>query len=215
MIQNDLIIPIASILLTITALTLLLVHEWRISLIILALQYISVFTLVLSYWPMAMAATKLIAGWISAAVIGMAIASNSDIQTQLNAASNPKDIDSSSIQTKNSSALGLAFRILTAGLVALTAASQLKLITTWFSEMNPLYAWAGVVLIGFGMVKLGFTFQPFHVLLALLTALAGFEILYAAMESSVISAGLFAAVNLALALVGAYLLTAPIMEDEA
>jgi hypothetical protein len=215
MIQNEMIIPLASILLTITALILLLVHEWRISLIVLALQYISVFTLVLAYWPMAMAATKLIAGWISAAVIGMAISSNSDIQTQLNAASSQKDVDGVGMHSNNSSALGLAFRILTAGLVALTAASQLDLITTWFSEMTPLYAWAGVVLIGFGLVKLGFTFQPFHILLALLTSLSGFEILYAAMESSVISAGLFAAVNLALALVGAYLLTAPIMEEEA
>ena len=46
----------------------------------------------------------------------------------------------------------------------------------------------------------------------LLTALAGFEIIYAAIETSVLVTGLLAGINLGLALVGAYLIISPTME---
>jgi hypothetical protein len=51
-----------------------------------------------------------------------------------------------------------------------------------------------------------------RVIVGLLTVLSGFEIIYAAIESSVLVTGLLAGVNLGLALVGAYLLISPKME---
>jgi hypothetical protein len=62
------------------------------------------------------------------------------------------------------------------------------------------------------LLHLGLTAQPLRVVLGLLTVLSGFEILYAAVESATLVAGLLAAVNLGLALVGAYLLVAPGLE---
>ena len=213
MMQSELITTSIAILLTFTALILLLLHDWRISLIVLAIQYMGVFILVLSHWSLEMAVTKLIAGWISAAVIGMAISANTDISAQTQAdKSNLPDSLLDQARSSAQSGLGLAFRILTSGLVVLTIASQMESITSWLPDLEAMYAWGGLILIGFGLVKLGFTDQPLHILIALLTSLAGFEILYAALDQTVISAGLFAAVNLALALVGAYLLTAPYME---
>jgi hypothetical protein len=50
--------------------------------------------------------------------------------------------------------------------------------------------------------------------LGLLTVLSGFEILYSAVEVSALVTGLLAGVNLGLALVGAYLLLAPTLEEE-
>ncbi len=217
MIQSELIIPIASVIISITAATLLLVQDWRISLIVLALQYLCVFVLIIPVWPLPMAAAKLISGWIAAAVLGMAISANPDLRSGLRAANHMLVNPATETAQFQSAAggLGIAFRILTAGLVALTIASQLELVTSWLPKITAEYAWTGLMLIGFGLIKLGFTFQPFHILLALLTALAGFEILYAVLEPSVISAGLFATVTLAISLVGAYLLTAPYMEEEA
>ncbi len=49
-------------------------------------------------------------------------------------------------------------------------------------------------------------------MLGLLTIFAGFEIMYAAVEASTLVAGLLAALNLAIALVAAYLLAAPQLE---
>jgi hypothetical protein len=68
---------------------------------------------------------------------------------------------------------------------------------------------------GLGMLHLGMTIQPFRVILGLLTVLSGFEALYAALESSILVAAMLATVNLGLALVGAYLLTARKAEESA
>lgn len=214
MIHSELIIPIASVIISITALTLLLVQDWRISLIVLALQYLCVFVLILPIWPLPMAAAKLISGWIVAAVLGMAFLANPDLRSQLRAGDRQLNPATEKAQFQATDGLGFAFRVLTAGLVALTIASQLELVASWLPKITPVYAWASLLLIGFGMTKLGFTVQPFHILLALLTVLSGFEILYAVLEPSAISAGLFAAVTLAISLIGAYLLTAPYMEEE-
>jgi hypothetical protein len=60
-----------------------------------------------------------------------------------------------------------------------------------------------------GLLHLGISSQPFRVILGLLTILAGFEILYAAVESSTLVVALLSAVNLGLALTGAYFVVLP------
>jgi hypothetical protein len=52
------------------------------------------------------------------------------------------------------------------------------------------------------------------VVLGLLTFLSGFEVLYAAMESSSLVTGLLAVVNLGLALAGAYFLGSEAKREE-
>ncbi len=215
MLESEFLILAVAILITLTAIILLIILDWRISLITLALQYLLIFVMILPLWPLSMAAAKLIASWISAAVLGMAILGNPELNDQLSlththaAASEQKEE-----QNQIREVPGVVFRLFSAGLVALTIASQLERFSLWLPTIPPAYAWSGLLLIGFGLIKIGFTYQPFHVLVALLSALAGFEILYAILEKSVISAGLFAAINLAISLIGAYLLTAPYMEAE-
>ena len=75
----------------------------------------------------------------------------------------------------------------------------------WLGLVLPA-AWGGVFLIGMGLLLTGITVHPFRVVLGLLTFLSGFEVLYAAMESSSLVTGLLALVNLGLALAGAYFL---------
>jgi len=67
---------------------------------------------------------------------------------------------------------------------------------------------ASLLLIGMGLLHLGITAQVLRVTLGLMTVLAGFEILYSAVEGSVLVAALLAVINLGLALVGSYLLIA-------
>jgi hypothetical protein len=63
-----------------------------------------------------------------------------------------------------------------------------------------------LLLVGMGLLHLGITTKTLRVIIGLLTVLAGFEILYTAMENSNLVAALLAGVNLGLALVGSYLL---------
>jgi hypothetical protein len=58
-------------------------------------------------------------------------------------------------------------------------------------------------------LQVSMTVRPLRVVLGLLTFLAGFEVLYAALVYAVLVAGLMAAINLGLALAGTYLLSTP------
>jgi hypothetical protein len=66
-----------------------------------------------------------------------------------------------------------------------------------------------------GLLHLGVTNHILRVTIGLMTALSGFEILYATVENSVLVAGLLAIINLGLALAGSYLLIASNAEEGA
>jgi hypothetical protein len=82
-----------------------------------------------------------------------------------------------------------------------------------FPGLDPYSAIACLLLIGMGLLSLGFSGRPLPTFLALMTTLSGFEIIYAAVESSALMAGLLASVNLVIALTGAYLILSPSMGE--
>ncbi len=206
----------AVVLLIITSLILLVNQDWRISIGALAVQYIGVFLLVALDWPPEMAAAKIIAGWIAGAVLGMAILSYPDPEAE-NTEAGRLAFQRKSFLMDSSSSIsrpsGSIFRLVAAILVGLTVFSIAPKAADWIQGIQLAQAWGAFILIGMGFLQLGFTAHPFRTVLGLLTALAGFEILYAVVERSTLVAGLLAAVNLGLALVGAYLLVAPSMEE--
>lgn len=206
----------AVILVTITSLILLVSEDWRVSIGSLAVQYVGVFVLVALDWPMEMAGSKLIAGWIAGAVLAMAVISFS--KPEIEELDEGEFVTREILQSQNSAAgaftlSGGIFKLMAAFLVGLTVFSVAPRATEWIRGIQLAQAWGGFILIGMGLLQLGFTAHPFRTILGLLTAMSGFEILYAVAERSTLVAGLLAAVNLGLALVGAYLLIAPFMEE--
>ncbi len=197
MVINSLVI-VAVFLIAIDAVVLLLSRDWRLSLFALALQYGGVYILVLLSWPVELATVKLVAGWMSAAILGMALLSMQPYRTE-------------SIQP--SGPAGVAFRLLAASLVVLVVFSVVDKAASWVPGIRPEQTLGALLLIGLGMLQLGLTAQPMQVVIGVLTTLSGFEIIYASVENSTLVAGLLAAVNLGLAFVGAYLLLAPTMEE--
>lgn len=165
---------------------LLFSRDWRWSLGMLAVQYLCVFWMVQVHWPISLAATKLVTGWMACAILGIA---------QLNAREEG--------ETESTWLQGRLFQIFAAGMVlAATFALALR-VETWLGLSLPV-AWGGLLLIGLGLLHLGITSESFQVIIGLLTVLAGFEILYASVESSALVTALLAVVNLGLALAGAY-----------
>lgn len=180
----------------VTSIGLLLHRDWRWGIGLLAIQYLSIFWLVQTHWPVSMAASKLVTGWMACAVLGIA---------QLN--TDPAE------ETEVSWPQGRLFRLFTAGiLIAATFALSLRA-SGWLGLGLPI-AWGSLLLIGMGLLQLGISAQPFRVILGLLTVLAGFEILYAAVESSTLVAALLSTINLGLALTGAYFLNMPQEENQ-
>lgn len=178
-----------------TSLTLFLTRNWRWRIGALALQYLGVFALVMSSWPLELAAVKLLAGWMACTVLGF---------TRLG-----QEID----QPKPAGLpTGLAFRVLAAGLVVLVVFGVAPSLPAWAAPISLGQAWGAILLIGMGLLNIGLSSRILTSILGLLSIFAGFEILYAAVEASTLVAGLLATINLGIALVGAYLMMLPQLE---
>lgn len=188
----------ALILLSFSALILLISYDWRLILVALGLMYVGIFILVLVSWTLEMAVVKLIAGWISASVLGISIFSG-NIR------------DQNQIQYPNSE---IIFRISAAGLVGLVTISISPRVQELIKETSNEQVIGGVILLGMGLLLLGFSSQPLNTIVGLLMFMGGFEILYSAIESSILVSWFLVIINLSMALVGAYLLLSPTLESD-
>ena len=181
-------------LLLVTTLTLLASDDWRWILIALSLQYVGVFALTAQSWPLEQAVVKLVAGWMSAAILG---------STRFSVSA-PVEEDAH--------AAGSAFRLLAGGLVTLVVFSTVSDVRTFVPGASLSQTWGTVLLAGMGLLVMALSGQPLRVVLGLLVALSGFEIVYAVLEGSVLVTGLLAVTNLVLATIGAYLYLAPTLD---
>lgn len=201
-------LPVA-ILILFTTLGLLTFQDWRISLGILSLQYIGVFFLVALSRPLMMSLAKLVAGLIAVAVLGMAMSNSESANQVTDQSSVPQNL----LQRLTGLSLSAwIFRVVTAFMIVLVVLTVTPVSAQWVPGIGFEQVLGGLILLGLGMLHLGLTANPLRVVTALLTILSGFEIIYAAAEVSTLVAGLLAGVNLGLALIGAYLLSAPPVE---
>jgi hypothetical protein len=183
---------IAVLLMVITSAGLLFVRDWRWNIILLAAQYLGMFVLTLQQWPIGMASVKVVAGWMSAAILGM---TRSGLANESSAEENiwPR---------------GRLFHLFAAATVVLIVAVVTPSVDTIMADAGFPVTNGGLLLIGMGLLHLGITAQILRVAIGLMTVLSGFEILYSTVEGSILVAALLAVINLGLALVGAYLLIA-------
>jgi hypothetical protein len=181
-----------------TSVGLLLTRDWRWALGLLAAQYVGVFWFVHLHWPLAMAATKLVTGWMATTALGISYAG---IQHSHELAHEPTLPE------------GRLFRGLTASAILLAALPAAPRVPSLLPMLGLPESAGGLILMSMGLLHLGMTARPLRVIVGLLTVLAGFEIFYAAVEGASLVAALMAFINLGLALVGSYLLLASKGED--
>ncbi len=189
MVLNLLALPVLLLMIA-TSMAILMIRDWRWSLLALAIQYLGVFFFVAQNWPFSMAVIKLVVGWMSGAALGTTL------------------VGGKRAEERTVVSAGWLFLFLAGSLVIILVFSLGPQVIKWFPNNTSVYlVESGISLIMMGMLLLGTTSQPFRVILGLLTMFSGFEILYASVEVSILVAGLLAAVNLGLALVGIYFIT--------
>jgi hypothetical protein len=186
-----------------TSTAILINRDWRLSLGALAVQYAAAFWLVTRHLPFVMGSAKLITGWMVVAALGM---------TRLGLPSAESEKEESILPS------GQWFRVILMFVVALVSVGATPRIESAIPGLGWQVVAGSLLLIGVGIVHLGLTSDTLNVIFGLLTMLTGFEIMYAAIESSILVTGLLAVTNLGLGIVGSYLLVAgsyPLeMEDE-
>jgi hypothetical protein len=184
-------------LLLVTSIGLLLSRDWRWSLGFLAAQYLGMFWLVSLHWPFGLASVKLVTGWMASATLGV---------TRLSMSEREASDESAWPQ-------GRLFRLFAAAIVVILVIAATPQVETMIPGISRPVIAGGLLLAGMGLLHLGITAEILRIILGLLTVMAGFEILYATVETSILLAGLLAIVNLGLALAGAYLMIAAPLED--
>jgi hypothetical protein len=183
--QDYALVPV--VLVGLTSLVLLFYPNWRWTLLAVGVQYLAVAWLVSLNWPAGLAAIKLVVGWMAGAVL-------STVQA--------------SAEAPTEALSGRLFRLMAAALLLVVIFTLPPGMQAWLNASQPVF-WGGMILAGMGLLQVSMTVRPLRVVLGLLTFLAGFEVLYAALVYAVLVAGLMAAINLGLALAGTYLLSTP------
>lgn len=181
---------IAVLLLALTAAGSLISRDWRWNLGLLAGQYLAAFWLIAQHWPIGMASVKLVTGWMATAALGM---------TRLSLL--PAESGEGSAWPQ-----GRVFRLFGAAMVAVVAFAAGPRVEALNPGIGLPVVVGSLLLVGIGLLHLGITSEILRVVIGLLTFICGFEIIYAAVESSILVAALLAAANLGLALTGSYLL---------
>jgi hypothetical protein len=184
---------IVVILIITTSVGLLISHDWRWLIIWLSVQYMGMFILTLQNWPPGMASVKVVAGWMSAAILGMT-------------RSGLPQVDQNEIE--GILPRGRLFRVFAAGIVGMIVAATTPRVDAIMADAGFAVTAGSLLMIGMGLLHLSVTDNVLRVTIGLMTVLSGFEALYSTVESSILVAALLAVINLGLALVGAYLLIA-------
>lgn len=178
---------LAFLLIVITAMVILIFRDWRINTAALALQYLGVFYLVTLSWPIGLAIVKLIVGWMATATIGLTCLRQMD--------DNPPTESTSSLFFRALAGLMII-------LVMFVISSTLQ--ETVFPNVDLVIIRSGLMIVGMALMQLGTNASPYLTIMSLLSFMAGFEVIHAALERSTLLIGLMASVNLGLALVGVY-----------
>jgi|SRR3990170_430457 len=176
------------------SLSLLWTNRWRYNIAAMAVLYLAVFWFVSQVWPIGLASIKLIAGWMAAAMLGASVTASERPEAA-------PPVLSSRI-----------FRLVAGVFILILAISAAPQAAEWIPAPLPAIT-ASLLIMGMGLLQLSTTFDPLRVIIGLLTILSGFEIIYAAVVSSVLVTGLLALVTLGLALAGAYWLSLTTSEE--
>ena len=183
-------------LLGITSTCLLVVRNWRVLPILLGIQYVGVFVLVGTTWPIEMAVLKLVVGWLSAAMLGLELSKLKPAVKQGN----------------SNSWSWILFVLLLAlfiifGILEIAPEFAYRFLNSSYEQII-----GCLLLIGMGILNLGISESTGEVILGLLTFLSGFEILFASIETSAFIAGFLALCTLGIAILGSYLSVSPSLE---
>lgn len=192
---NEFLPYVSLFLVMVSSLEALIGTKPRRMMVALAVLYLGQFLMLIQNWSIGLSAVLLVAGWMALAIL---------------LASQPAgEGDLATINRQ-----GIIFRIVSAVVIWLMVFLIAPSISSVTTQPIPL-TWCALILVGVGLLQLGMTSAPIKVIIGLLTVLAGFEVFYAAVENSVLVAGLLALITIGLAAIGAYLITLPTLEEAA
>lgn len=166
---------------------LIIADSRRMSVIAFGVVVLLLFSINVQFWTFGFALSKLLAGLMSMLILAIPPAGT------------PATVSLVPGTGKVFNVVGFGFCII---LVLFTIN-----ITSQFLAISRDQVIPALLILLCGFLMLGISQDPFRIIIGLLTVIIGFEVLYGAIEQSLLINGLLAAVELLIALVGSYLLT--------
>jgi len=166
---------------------MMVTSDWRWRLICLSLMYLISFLFIAQIWPVALAAVKLVSGWVGVALLG------SSLLTRDEAFDDKQEI---------------SFRFFKLALLSLAWMSILVLVqrlNVWL-PIPISYLFSGLVFFLCGLLFLSVHHNIIETIFGLLIILSGFDIIYSSLEGSALVTGIYAVIVLLLSLLARYYL---------
>ncbi|UCG25400.1 MAG: hypothetical protein JSW55_05230 [Chloroflexota bacterium] len=198
----------AAYLVMVTAALILVVRDWRWSLLFLTVQYLVAGFLFADVLLPHLAFMKVLVGIFVCLILYITA-------RQINWGRLPEDVTSDeAVQLQKERFVRFGSLVLPTDTPFRVFLALIVCLAVWAMAQRSLYLLPAVpehfqlavfALIGLGLVSLSLTDEPLMAGLGLLTFITGFELFYGALEQSVLMLGLLGAVNLTIALAIAYL----------
>lgn len=187
----------AAIGILITALVIVVVHDWRWSLLALTVQYILTGWLLTGVLEPQVAMLKILVGLI----IGLVLYITARQTDTRRAARNETVVTAGRVIVP----ISLAFRLLIGLLAGIVILNLTDNGTLALPELAPHINLAAVGLMAMGLLAVGLTDEPLKAGMGLLTTLAGFELFYHSLEQAITVIGFLIGIDFLVAIITAYL----------
>jgi len=165
---------------------IMVVNGWKWRMACLSIFQLIAFLLVVQIWPVALAAVKLIAGWIGITVISAAMVR---------------------MERESETPQNRSFRLYKLAMSGLTWIAILVLVprlNIWLPISFP-YLFSGLVFFLCGFLFLSIHEEMIETIIGLYILLAGFDIIYSSLEGSALVTGVYAVILISISILGAYL----------
>lgn len=191
----------------ITAILLIVVQDWRVSIAALAVQYVLVGLLFTQTLAPALAGVQIVVGLLVCLVLALTARHVAWGRREAQAVAMPSG-PARYFNMQRWLPTGMPFRLVAALMVLVAAYTISRSPGYQLPELSEFMNTASYLLMALGLLALGLTEEPLKAGMGLLTFLMGFQLFYYALEQALVLIGLFGAVTLLLALATAYLTAA-------
>ena len=165
---------------------IMIVPDWRLRMLFLAVIQLIGFILILQIWPIALASVKLISGWMGVALMSATMASSGS--------EGRKDIQTSA----------KVFKIMLAAFSWIVIAASIDNLNAWL-PISYTNLFVGLVFFFCGIFYISLVFEIHEIAVGLLIFLAGFDIIYSSLEGSALVTGIYGLIVILVSLISSYL----------
>jgi len=189
----------ALILIVLAGIYNLIGNDWRRIGFSLAIEFIAIFLFATLNIPFSLALVKLLEGWMAIAILGTTLSTLPIVDKTIFDHANRQFNETDPFSPK-------LFRVFFAVLIGIAIVVNIFFVHNLFLMIDRVQTIAGLFMLGFGILMCSFRQTIYSSAVGLLTFMGGFEVLFIALEPSVLLLGLLAGVDLAIASVCAWLI---------